>query len=387
MTNNILQTDRSGRVVGLDLLRGLAIVGTLAANAWVFARGLGSDSFAVDALTGQEYATRLPDQVRYFLTDGKSLALLTLLFGVGIEIQRQRARATGHRWPGGYILRCALLFLDGLVNYLLVFKYDILMGYALAAVAVAGLLATSLGGLWVRATIALVVHGAHLVAVVALAYLSPFRLSDADTSDWFDMVRTRTVGFVAGRWEIPIVVTMAIACFMVGAALYRSGVFAADGRVIRSRIALAIGPLAVVLDAASQFHLAPIPETFARYFTSIGIAVALLCLVVEWRSRQHRSSVLTRALENIGRMALTCYIGQNVAMSVLFYGFGLHLQTWFPEPWRPVAIVMVVAVLTLGMASASAAWLARHRRGPIESINHRLLASLSRRKKPMSAMD
>lgn len=366
--------------MGLDLLRGLAIIGTLAANAWVFARGPGSDSFAINPLTGQEYADRLTDQVRYFVTDGKSLALLTLLFGVGMEIQRQRAQTAGQRWPGAFFLRCAVLFVDGLINYLLVFKYDILMGYALAAVTVAGLLTTSLGRLWWRAAIALAVHGVHLFAIVTLGYLGPFRLSDSDTSSWLGMVRTRALGFVDGRWEIPIIFTMATASFLVGAALYRSGAFAASGRRLRWRVALAVGPLALVLDAASQFNFAPIPETFARYGTSIGIAVAVVCLVVEWRCRQRRSIGLTRALERIGRMALTCYIGQNVVMSLVFYGFGLHLQTRFPEGWRPLVIVTVVVILTLTMAVGCDAWLARHSRGPIESMNHRLLTSLARKR-------
>jgi uncharacterized protein len=64
------------------------------------------------------------------LANGKFLGMLTLMFGVGLELQRRSARRRGRPWPGRYPWRASLLFLDGLLHYLLVVEFDILMGYA-----------------------------------------------------------------------------------------------------------------------------------------------------------------------------------------------------------------------------------------------------------------
>ena len=51
------------------------------------------------------------------LTDGKYIGLLTIMFGIGLEIQRQSAVRRGDPWLGSYPWRAALLCLDGLLNY------------------------------------------------------------------------------------------------------------------------------------------------------------------------------------------------------------------------------------------------------------------------------
>ncbi|MFX7242997.1 hypothetical protein ABTI79_20110, partial [Acinetobacter baumannii] len=52
------------------------------------------------------------------------------------------ARA-GRPWPGKYPWRAGLLFLDGVLNFVLVAEFDVLMGYAVTGLVVAFLLATS----------------------------------------------------------------------------------------------------------------------------------------------------------------------------------------------------------------------------------------------------
>jgi uncharacterized protein len=48
--------------------------------------------------------------------------------GIGLELQRRSARRRGQQWPGRYPWRATLLFLDGLLHYVLVVEFDILMG-------------------------------------------------------------------------------------------------------------------------------------------------------------------------------------------------------------------------------------------------------------------
>lgn len=72
-----------------------------------------------------------------FFTNGKFLGLLTILFGVGLEIQYQSARRRGLGWSVRYVWRSVLLLFEGFLHYLLVFEFDILMGYAVVAIIVA----------------------------------------------------------------------------------------------------------------------------------------------------------------------------------------------------------------------------------------------------------
>jgi len=72
-----------GRIAALDILRGIAILGTFASNAWLFAVPGGAFAWLSGGLLPQdpvEAGLRL-------LSNGKFLALLTLLFGIGIELQ------------------------------------------------------------------------------------------------------------------------------------------------------------------------------------------------------------------------------------------------------------------------------------------------------------
>ena len=94
----------SPRVVALDVLRGIAIIGTLATNIWIFALAGQDISVALDGDMNLSLFQQLTDLV----TDGKWIGLLTIMFGIGLEIQRQSAIRRGQKWPGRYPWRAAL---------------------------------------------------------------------------------------------------------------------------------------------------------------------------------------------------------------------------------------------------------------------------------------
>lgn len=78
-----------------------------------------------------------------WLPNGKFLGLLTIMFGIGLEIQRQSALRAGRKWPDKYPVRALLLFADGVLNYIFVVQFDVLRAYAVVGVLVAFLLLTS----------------------------------------------------------------------------------------------------------------------------------------------------------------------------------------------------------------------------------------------------
>lgn len=143
------------RLPALDVLRGIAILGTLLTNIWIFSAaatdidvtGQGGELPASQGGTGADNwvtaSSAIIDNALNLVTDGKFIGLLTIMFGIGLEIQRQSAIRRGEKWPGRYPWRAGLLILDGLLNYIFIFEFDVLMGYGLTGLVVAAVMATS----------------------------------------------------------------------------------------------------------------------------------------------------------------------------------------------------------------------------------------------------
>lgn len=130
------------RIIALDVLRGIAILGTLLTNIWIFSQSAWDDD-GDRAQGALAVFNRVADVGLNLFTDGKFIGLLTIMFGIGLEIQRQSAICRGEPWPGRYPWRALVLILDGLLNYIFIFEFDVLMGYGLTGLVVAAVMATS----------------------------------------------------------------------------------------------------------------------------------------------------------------------------------------------------------------------------------------------------
>lgn len=87
----------TGRLPLLDVLRGVAVLGTLMTNIWIFAGpgaewGVLTGGLDTPGLFSGTDAAGLAETVFRLLADGKFLALLTVLFGAGLAIQYDAAR-------------------------------------------------------------------------------------------------------------------------------------------------------------------------------------------------------------------------------------------------------------------------------------------------------
>jgi uncharacterized protein len=159
------------RVASLDVVRGLAILGTLASNIWIFT-SIGSDPEALlGRVSGGTWTfDRVVQSLTGLLVDGRFLALLSIVFGVGMAILFETAARREQRWPLRYWWRCLILLLDGLLHYLLVVEFDVLMGYAVISAVVAPVLLLSRRWIVVAALVAGLVHlGAETYRVVGFS--------------------------------------------------------------------------------------------------------------------------------------------------------------------------------------------------------------------------
>ncbi|MFF5209908.1 DUF418 domain-containing protein [Streptosporangium sp. NPDC000396] len=360
------------RIDALDVLRGVAIMGTLGTNIWIFTSPAGPTG-VLDAL-GQ---TGTVETFLRFLTNGKFLALLTLLFGVGLELQYRSAERRGTPWPGWYLWRAGLLFVEGLIHYVLIFEFDVLMGYAVTSIIVAYLIGRSdrVIRVW------MITVGSVFTTLVALVTLG--MMYDQASVDgqavvpstlfteggYLDQVAARIDMMGIYRLEAVFIVPLGIVLFLLGARLMRAGVFEGSDRGATLRRKLMIVGLGVgaPLNLLTSFA----GETWSlvdRYLLPPLVALGLLALVT---TIVHRMSgapgLLRRGLTGIGRTALSCYVLQNLVASALCYGWGLGLAGRFDglRPWWVVAAWAGICALLMTLSTL---WLRRFERGPLELV-------------------
>ncbi|QLY27884.1 DUF418 domain-containing protein [Nocardia huaxiensis] len=366
---------RSARLAALDVLRGIAILGTLGTNIWIFTNTSG----LVGYIAGDEQpsgAWYWAEAVLQQLAQGKFLGLLTIMFGIGLAIQQASAVRGGRAWPGGYPIRAGLLFLDGLLNFFLVAEFDVLMGYAVTGLVVAFVLATSPKAQRRWLIIAASIHTAMLTLAAVGMILAAGQPDSsepktveptpyADGSFW-DLVVYRWDNLLVFRLEAIVIFPMSVALFLLGARLFRAGVFLPEGARIRKRLMIIGFGVAAPLDFALGVFGGGDLILFTRYGLAPFVAMGILALVAQFYLHRPAPGLIGRRFSEVGRMALSCYILQNLVAGAICYGWGLGLaELVSPNSRVPftVGVYVVVAAIMLLFAHL---WLRRFERGPVE---------------------
>ena len=364
------------RLTVLDVLRGIAILGTLGTNIWIFMSPGGLLGY-MESGWGQSNGMHWGVLALQQLTQGKFLGLLALLFGMGIALQQRSAIAAGIRWPGPYLVRAALLFVDGVLNYLFVVEFDVLMGYALTSVVVAFMLKHGARGRTAWLAVAASVHFMLLgVLVLAMAVWGDQMAAEqavsasVAVSGWWDMMLLRIEHVWLFRAEMFFIAPMSVALFLLGARLLDAGVFEARGaRLRRWLMAVGLG-IAWPLDMALGVFGGDAGIMAGRYGTAPIVAMGLLAAVAEAFHRRPQPGVFGRRLAEVGRMALTGYVLQNLLASALCYDWGLGLARRVPDAWSVSATVGIYLLVAAGVMLFCRVWQRRWTRGPLEWLWH-----------------
>jgi len=163
-----------------------------------------------------------------------------------------------------------------------------------------------------------------------------------------------------------------LSLFLVGAWFVQSGVMTEPARHLPlfrrlAFVALPLGTAATV--ASSLLATSHVPgENTQLWQLAMGLQMlgalpmslgylAVLVLLLQFPAWARSLGWLAPA----GRMALTNYLSQTVACSLVFYGYGFG-QWGMPRAWQVVFVVAVFAVQVL----VSHWWLRRFRYGPLE---------------------
>ena len=392
---------RAERIVSLDLIRGIAVLGILFANITAFGQPY-TAYFWPQALA--EPATQGDKLVWLFqqiFIDNKFRGLFSLLFGAGIYIFMERAWVRG-KGRGLQLKRLSWLLLFGLVHYFLIWRGDILTVYAVTGMVallclgwsakrqlVVGLSLYVLGLLLMMAMVGGSFAAATMPAVqeqmseqdrAAIAAAPEDSLVDAREElvlyregSYFDIVE-RTIADETGQLVSEVLLvgpTETLALVLIGMALFRMGFFSGTMNPVKMRrwgwIGL-IGGLAVSVPISLIPYRADFPffETLFVFnalgrITQLPIALGLAALLVLAAPRASQTWLGSR-LGAAGRMAFSNYLGTSILMMFVFHGWALGL---FGE-FNRVELFGLVLVTWAAMLLWSKAWLEHFRYGPLE---------------------
>jgi uncharacterized protein len=387
------------RLASLDFIRGIAVMGILAANIVAFGQPQSAYMWPGGFLTEHGPVSNWLWVAQFTLIDGKMRALFTLLFGAGMILFLDRAWARGSgRWL--QVRRLIWLFVFGYLHYLFISKTDILALYAGSGLIallfvkwkpktqlLVGIVVYLLGAVkdiavWGR--LYAVASGAVPDRPGGMADMAA-EMRDAGMADGrieTALIRAGDYGGwithnMAEHWSQPLLawsqnLLETIPLMLIGMALYRLGLF--DGRLNPRRqavwgwIGLLVGfagTLAIGLwNHAEGLSYAGTLWSFdgLSRVPLLPMVFGLAALLALWGPSA--TGRLGSRISATGRMAFSNYLGTSILMLFVFHGWALGL---FGELTRPALYGVMLATWAI-MLVWSPAWLARYRFGPLEWV-------------------
>jgi uncharacterized protein len=387
------------RIDTLDFIRGIAVMGILAANIIAFGQPFEAYMYPAAFKTDPGDPGGWMWIAQFVLVDGKMRGLFTLLFGAGMYLFMEKAWARGAT-RGLQAWRLVLLMGFGMIHFFFIWPGDILFYYALfGCVALACLR-------WSVKTQFMVGLGGYLLGVLFYSWLIvPWLIVDTPLGQSApEMLRQRAdliaqMEATLARGEVPSAAIAAgdyaalvahrlseqwyeplanatlfgfetLPLMLIGMALYRHGFF--SGGFARSKLLMwgwagmvagALAHLAIGLAVreggfsyygtlAGFIGLSPLP----RLWMVLGLAALLVAYApgaTGWLGERIRAA---------GRAAFTNYLGMSVLMMLVFHGWALGL---FGQLNRP-QLYGVTVLAWVVMLAWSKPWLDRYRYGPLE---------------------
>ncbi|MDB4733962.1 DUF418 domain-containing protein, partial [Planctomycetota bacterium] len=318
------------------------------------------------------------------LAENKFMGLFSLLFGMGLALQVDRAEARGVNPRSFYPRRLAVLAVFGVLNGTCIFFGDILLPYAVAGTVLFLLRRCSPRTmLWIAG--AFLAVGITLSVLFEGVYVEGSGGSDGERAldqalaegSFLEGSAARgqiylfwlfLSSIIAFNWRI-------MALFLVGASVLRKGWAEPGGQRIHRRLAVGGLALGLTLEGASLLLHGRegatvglrVLDVLLHQFGGLSLSAGYAGLIAVWCTSSIGTK-LRRGLAATGRMALTNYLGQNIVAGLIFYGHGAGK---FGDLSRPQLAALAVLIFTVQVILSSL-WMARARGGPFELLWRRL---------------
>ena len=354
----------TARSLSIDILRGLALFGILLVNMLDFA---GPTLRAVPMTVWESPVDQIAEWFVRVFAEGAFAPIFACLLGVGIAIQ---LRTKENRRPMLF-RRYAWLVPIGLVHALCLWRGDILLVYAFAALALLAFALRTSRFLFRFVTVLFLVLttfflflvlsvgdpvGANYTVVLELVQLY-------SSGTYFDLLSARFPELMEGLIFLPVV----FGWIIFGLLLGRFGFLEVPVlHLPRLRqLVLILLPAAILFKALYGFLLLDWTVGLGLFFT-YGFAGPLLgasymfvfMLVVASPGAEDRFVPLAA----VGRMALSNYLAQTLIAVTIFHGYGLG----FYGKIGPALGLLITLVIFALQIVISIWWLRRFYFGPVE---------------------
>lgn len=404
---NFLQVKKKKRILTLDVIRGIAILGILIMNIQSFSM-VGytyRNPTVYGDLTGINLLAWLFADI---FARGKFVKIFSMLFGAGVLLITNKAEEQGTSPAFIHFSRNFWLLIFGIIHAYFLWYGDVLVNYALCSIFV----------FWFRKISAkkLLICGVSVFAVSSIIYLFlgltiPFWPAGNYESSlllWSpseNMINSE-ISVYLGSWtqiffqRISRVIFLqtqmfcmstgwtALGMMLVGMSLFKYGIFTGNKSTnfyVKSIIiSFLTGFLFTIIGVVSKFHYGWSFE-YSVFFGSQfgkwgGLAISygyICCIVLLCKSSRFRSII--NLFSRIGRMAFTNYILQTLICTTLFYGYGFGL---FSKVERAGQFVFVF-VIWIALSVFTNVWLKHFTMGPLEwlwrSLTYRKIHKLKRK--------
>ncbi|HXR34266.1 MAG TPA: DUF418 domain-containing protein [Verrucomicrobiae bacterium] len=376
----------SERILFIDVLRGMALFGILAANMRAF--DAPQDAYGH---IGVLFHSRVDVLAQAFIDafiQGKFISIFSFLFGMGFAIQMSRADARGTRFLSFYPRRLLALALFGFIHGLLIWAGDVLLTYALSGAILLlfrkrqqKTLLWWAGSLFALPIVTSTVFLALYFSRWHRAWMDP---KPPDMKNLYAVIQIYAHGTVrqifAQNWvewkhSLPTLgfAIYATALFLLGMWVWRAGIVQRldEYKPVLQRVCAWCLPVGLIISiyVASVRAVVP-PGHVSLWGWSAGViwllgshilaagyisGLALIFLHEDWR----RFLVPFAA---VGRMALTNYLLQSVLCTLFFY----HYTTALYGRIGPALGLVPTVILYAAQVVFSNWWLQRYRFGPME---------------------
>lgn len=383
------------RISSLDFIRGIAVMGILAANILAFGQPLMATFSPSAFLTEPNDPGHWLWLTQFVAIDGKMRGLFSLLFGAGLWLFISKARERGATKMLA-ARRMVFLGLFGLAHLYFIWIFDILFLYAVSGLVllafldmkpenqiILGLLGFIISALLFTAMIGglyLVVSGGVMDPVEAAEIQKDISAGMAEGTKMTDAIIAGDYpAFVAANFSenlwMPfsavsqgLVETMGL--MLIGMGLLRLGFF--EGRFDRAKMQLwgwagVIGGGLVTLWnglwlRSTEFDILAGLMSYigTSAFPRLAMILGLAALMVVYAPAF--TGFIGQRVSAAGRAAFTNYLGTSIVMLFVFHGWAFGL---FGELSRPQLYVVTLAAWAV-MLAWSKPWLDRYRYGPLE---------------------
>ena len=376
----------SERILFIDVLRGMALFGILAANMRGFFAPL--DCYDRPEALFHGSADVLTQAVIFALIQGKFISIFSFLFGMGFAIQMSRAEARGVRFLSFYPRRLLALALFGLIHGILIWAGDVLLTYALSGAILLLFRKRQQKTLlwWAGSLFALPIVGG---AVFLGLYFSRFHRSwmdpkRPDMQKLYAVINIYAHGTVRQilmqnwvEWKHELrtqgFAIYATALFLLGMWVWRAGIVQRleEYRPVLRRVCAWCVPVGLIISiyVTTVKTITP-PGTVSlwgwlartlwlpgSHILAAGYVsgLALIFLHEDWRR-------WLLPFAAVGRTALTNYLLQSVVCTLFFY----HYTTGLFGRIGPAVGLIPTFVLFAAQVWVSNWWLKQFRFGPME---------------------